>query len=259
LCAALEATPLAYGGKRTTWTLKIILLLILAQVELTPSGLWRLLRRLKRRLKCVALRQRSPDPHYLARRRQLLAARERAAREPEHWAHLDADEASLHRHPSLGWAWAEQQSAPPLAGAGTQDQTRTLFGAVNTWSGQVHFMAAPSGITAHFLEFLRQLLAAYPGRRLSVALDNWGVHASKEAQAFYQRHRDRLEIVWLPTYAPWLMAQEKVWKWMRAFVTHRHPFKTIAEVLQHFWNWVKDLERSPTMVLDRIHKFVPVL
>lgn len=234
-------------------------MLLLPRFGLSPSGLWRLLRRLHRRFKRVGLRQRSPDPDYLALRAKLLQARGRGARDPEHWVHLDADEASLHRHPSLSRAYAQQQSAPPQAGSGTEDATRTLFGAVDTWSGRVHFMEAPSGSTRHFLEFLEQLLAAYPGRKLSVALDNWSVHTAHEARAFYARHRERLEIIWLPTYAPWLMAQEKIWKWMRSFVTHQHPFKTIPEAMRHFWNWARDLELHPDLVIKRIHKFVPVL
>jgi hypothetical protein len=55
------------------------------------------------------------------------------------------------------------------------------------------------------------------------------------------------------------MAQEKIWKWMRAFVTHRHPFERIEQVLEHFWHWVKDLEDNPSHVIHRIQKFVPVL
>jgi hypothetical protein len=188
----LEATPLAHGGARTTWTLEQVLTLLLPLVTYTLSGLWRLLRRLGRRLKRVAQRQCSPDPDYLARGQALLAARTRAARDPEHWIHLDLDEASLHRHPSLSWAYAERGRAPPLAGAGTEDATRTIFGAVDTWGGRVQFMAAADGSTKHFLRFLEQLLAAYPERRLSVAVDNWSVHTAKEALAFYEQHRDRL-------------------------------------------------------------------
>lgn len=237
----------------------MILLLLLPRFELSPSGLWRLLRRLRQHFKRLAQRQRSPDPDYVAKRQRLLAARERAARDPAHWVHLEADEASLHRHPSLTRTYAPAGHAPPEAGVGSEDQTRTIFGAVDPWSGRVHFRAAPSGATAHWLAFLEQLLAAHPDQRLSVAADNWSPHTSAVAQAFYARHGERLELVWLPTYAPWLMAQEKIWKWMRAFVTHRHPFARLEQVLEHFWNWARDLAQAPQQVLDRIRKFVPVL
>lgn len=259
MCRGLEATPLAHGGARTTWTLRVVLTLLLPLVAFSLSGLWRLLRRLKRHLKRVAQRQRSPDPDYLALRERLLAARQRAARAPEHWIHLDLDEASLHRHPSLARTYAPQGSQPPQAGGGIEDATRTIFGAVDTWSGRTHFKSAPSGAATHFLVFLKELLDAYPERRLSVALDNWSVHTSEAAQAFYQKHAARLEIIWLPTYSPWLMAQEKIWKWMRSYVTHQHPFATIAEVMVHFWNWAGDLKHNTSEVIQRIHKFVPVL
>ena len=85
------------------------------------------------------------------------------------------------------------------------------------------------------------------------------MHTAQEAQAFYAQHQERLAIIWLPTYSPWLMAQEKIWKWMRSFVTHQHPFQTIPEVMQHFWHWAKEVESVPANVITRIHKFVPVL
>ena len=59
-----------------------------------------------------------------------------------------------------------------------------------------------------------------------------------EAQARLLAERNRFRVVLFSDSG----------NWMRSFVTHQHPFKTI-----------KDLEVNPTMIIQRIHKFVPVL
>jgi transposase len=33
-----------------------------------------------------------------------------------------------------------------------------------------------------------------------------------------------VEVLWLPTYAPWLNPIEKLWRWLKQDVTHAHPW-----------------------------------
>jgi len=33
-----------------------------------------------------------------------------------------------------------------------------------------------------------------------------------------------VEVLWLPTYAPWLNPMEKGWRWTRQRVVHAHPW-----------------------------------
>jgi transposase len=58
--------------------------------------------------------------------------------------------------------------------------------------------------------FLRELRRAIR-RRLVLILDRWSVHRSKVVREYLERHRSRIELEWLPAYAPELNPAEQVW------------------------------------------------
>ncbi len=78
------------------------------------------------------------------------------------------------------------------------------------------------------MAFYRQLVAAYPDTtRIYVVQDNWSIHAHPDVLAAIAE-LPQIEIVWLPTYAPWLNPIEKAWRWLRQDVLHLHR-------LAHAW------------------------
>jgi hypothetical protein len=56
---------------------------------------------------------------------------------------------------------------------------------------------------------------------LFVIEDNWNVHTHPDVQAAVAE-LPNMTIAWLPTYACWLNPIEKLWKWSRQIVLHRH-------------------------------------
>ena len=62
----------------------------------------------------------------------------------------------------------------------------------------------------HLVPFLRRLRRHMP-RRLLLILDRWSVHRSAPLRRFTQRHRQRIDLEWLPGYAPDLNPVEQVW------------------------------------------------
>lgn len=60
------------------------------------------------------------------------------------------------------------------------------------------------------VQFLRLLLRHLRGPVI-VLWDRGRTHRAKETQRFLARHRRRLEIQWLPAYAPELNPDEHVW------------------------------------------------
>ncbi len=59
------------------------------------------------------------------------------------------------------------------------------------------------------IELFRQVDRASPqAQRIYLVLDNWSIHSHPEVLAALQ-HLPRLELAWLPTYAPWLNPIEK--------------------------------------------------
>ena len=61
--------------------------------------------------------------------------------------------------------------------------------------------------TVAFLRGLRYSIR----RCLLVIWDRWGVHRCKLVRQYLERHRDRIHVEWLPSYAPDLNPAEQVW------------------------------------------------
>jgi transposase len=72
------------------------------------------------------------------------------------------------------------------------------------------------------IAFSRQLDQAYGTvERLYVVQDNWSIHRHPDVVAALTT-LPRLEVVWLPTYAPWLNPIEKLWRWLRQDQLYLH-------------------------------------
>jgi transposase len=72
--------------------------------------------------------------------------------------------------------------------------------------------------------YYEQLAKAHPDcPRICVVLDNWPVHRHPEVLKTVAR-LGRIELVFLPTYAPYLNPEEKVWRWTKQHLVHAHPY-----------------------------------
>ena len=68
--------------------------------------------------------------------------------------------------------------------------------------GAVHFMTYPGSLTAAvFLLFLTKLVAG-ARRKILLIADRLQAHQTPEVLAWLEAHRDRIEVFYLPTYAP---------------------------------------------------------
>jgi transposase len=96
---------------------------------------------------------------------------------------------------------------------------------------------------ATYIEFLKQLLAYYPGKIFLVE-DGAPYHHSAIVTEFKKAHTDRLTIAPLPAYSPDYNPIEKLWKNTKKAATHLKYFKTFEElhgsVLKTFKLYLQD-------------------
>lgn len=136
------------------------------------------------------------------------------------------------------------------------DGTEATAGAVrppgNTRMRLVGFLEAVSGqalgwdqerVSAKRLAWwVRQVSAAFPrAERTALVWDNWPVRQHPtvlEALA----EDPRLQLLPLPTYAPWLNPIEKLWRLARQEVSHAHP-------------WRRGFPRFRTTVMAKLDEF----
>lgn len=186
------------------------------------AGVSKLLRRLRVHLKRGRLAVHSPDPDYRSKLLRLEQALFAAVEHPDQVRVLFGDEASIYRQPSLGLVW-ERSGYEPVARqvAGSNLRWR-LAGALDAVSGQVVWLARSTLRLAGLKAFLRLVRERYPDRtqRLVLVWDNWPVHHHPEVVA--EAEWLGIELLWLPTYAPWLNPIEKLWRRLKQTLLHHH-------------------------------------
>ena len=207
------------------WTLDRIIAECAACADYSVGGCSRLLRRLGFRLRRGRPRLFSPDPAYAEKREQLLAALRTAAAAPGRRVVLFLDECTYYHWPLAGRAWWRRRGPPPRAErAGRGEITRRIVATLDVCSGRV--LADQHGhiSTTVLLRFLARVAAAYPdAEHIAIVLDNWPVHRSPAVQAAVAA-MGRVELLFLPTYAPWLNPIEKLWALLKAEVLRLHPY-----------------------------------
>ncbi|MBL7192021.1 transposase, partial [bacterium] len=88
--------------------------------------------------------------------------------------------------------------------------------------------------------FLTQLLSVQLQikKKICLILDNARWHHAKLLNDFLEKHKDRLELLFMPPYSPECNPQERVWKLTRRKATHNKYFETklslITTVEIHF-------------------------
>ena len=214
--------------------------------DASHSGIWRVLRGYRLGWKRARDHLHSPDPTYQEKLAYLATIRTHVGEQPVGAVLLYLDEVTYYRQPSLAAACAPIGSADPRAERSTRSNTTTrVIGALDAHTGRVTFLQQTRIGVPALIRFYRDLVAAYPGQRLYVVLDNWPVHFHPDVLAALEPQRSPIpffrprswpaeprpnakrlnlpiQLVPLPTYSPWLNFIEKLWRWLKQDVLHLH-------------------------------------
>lgn len=215
----------------------------------TPAGIWRVLRRLG--IHAVRAREhiRSPDPAYEAKRVALARHRAAVQAAPGRLVLLYQDEVTLYRNPTVAPAWVAR-GHQPQARRSSRPRTRTRVTAVLDAScGQVLYRRGSHVGVGELVRFYQGVCAAYPqAERIYLVQDNtpfhfhpdllvaleaqetpfarpslaWPAEPSPDAVRRWGDLHLPIQLVPLPTYAPWLNPIEKLWRWLKQDVIHLH-------------------------------------
>lgn len=241
ICYPPEAKADAPGPPKSRWTLAQIReqFPFLRGYSLPGVSLW--LRGVGIKLREGRPQYYSPDPYYEQKEGKLLDALHEVGLHPKKRVALLLDEITYTLWPQPNRNWCEQAPAPrPLADRKKSPYKRyRVVGALNAMSGQVDFLQGSRISGEVFSRFLRQLDAAYPkAKTIYLVWDNWPVHSSDVVKATLL-HLPRMQVISLPTYAPWLNPAEKLWRKFRQEVDYLHPladdWKGLRERVQQFF------------------------
>ena len=216
----MRREPAALGVARACWRVADLQAALPWLAGYTAGGVGKALKRLGVRLKRGRLRVHSPDPDYDARAAALRRALALARAHPERVALVYGDEAGCYRQPTLADRWHPVGEEPTAALSHRANTRHRAAGGMDAVSGRVVRVAGSKVGVTKLRAFLRALREANPGRYLFLAWDNWTVHRHPAVLA--EAAAQRIGLLWLPTYAPWLNPIEKLWRWAKQDLTHHH-------------------------------------
>jgi len=154
----------------------------------------------------------------------LLACRANAESALIFWG----DETAIRSRDQVGKGYSKRGVKPIESQAGYRFGVN-MVSAVNN-SGNSRFMLFSGRMnSARFIEFLGRLLKNQ-SQKIILILDNAAWHKSAAVKAYAAEHVDKLELVYLPTYAPELNPDEYLNNALKQKLNHRPKAKSPSEL-----------------------------
>lgn len=249
------------GLGRTRWTLDLLAQEMKAVGDIpggiTRGGFSKLLGRLGISYKRGRQRMRSPDPDY-EERRQYAAGRLEEARTDPDVTLLYLDECGYEKIPSLDRGYEETgEKQPTAAPSQSSNRQMRIAACLCATTGAVHARRAEETGRSVLIDLYREVADCYSESRvIYVVQDNWPVHYHADIIGQLEPQKwpwpfkvpdnwpevpeeptaeDPLpiQVVGLPTYAPWLNPIEKLWRYLKQEVVHLHQKQDFSSLHAH--------------------------
>jgi transposase len=148
----------------------------------------------------------------------------------------------------LAWVratWVARGARQQVMTPGT-NRRRSVFGAIDLASGRFLYRVARKAVSATFIAFLEQLLAAYPATPLvAVVCDNVIIHHSKLVQCWLAAH-PRVVVWHGARYSPHDNPTERIWGALKAWLAN-NPTLTIQGRVRQVHAFFR--QRTPAQLL----------
>jgi transposase len=237
-----------YGYEHPLWTCQRIRQVISAELNLVVSvpTLWRELKKLKLSCQKPERRALEQDPKARARwiatewpRIKRLARKQRALLFFE-------DESVVRLTPTVGRTWAPVGKTPIVRVTGKR--ASVLVMSALSVQGRLFFKIPSERVNATvFIDFLKELLAEYPKRKIFVIADQASPHIAKSVKAFAAGQK-RLELFYLPAYSPDFNPDEGVWSHLKSQELKAHQATNKEELIKKTHEALKRMAKRPVLI-----------
>ena len=159
-----------------------------------------------------------------------------------HWA----DETGLSNQANYGRSFAPRGHTPVIRRPAKRFSQSMISSLTNR--GKLRFMIYEGALkTTIFLDFLRRLVRE-AARKLFVIVDNLPVHRARRVTAWVQDHADRIELFYLPPYAPEHNPDEFLNNDLKQAMTRRRTPPDKASLKSGLTSYMRSLQRCPAKV-----------
>jgi putative transposase len=235
----LQFTPQDFGFFRSRWSCALLAALLWERegVRLSPETVRRGLQRMEfvwRRPRPVV----GPtDPEHEAKKRQIQRL---IAGLPRHETVVFQDEVDVHLNPQIGSCWMRRGEQAEVVTPGN-NQKCYLAGSLHWRTGRL-FLSAPgpqrnAALFLRHLDDLRERLRCYT--KIHVICDNAKFHNCGAVTEYLTLWGNRIELHYLPKYAPETNPIERVWWHLRETITRNHRCQSLEELLFQIYDWVE--------------------
>lgn len=246
----LTRTPRDFGFLRSRWCCKAVAIVVLqfGRVNVSAETVRRWLHQenlVWRRPRPVIGRT---DPQRAAKLRKL---RELLKNLPDGEVAVFTDEVDINTNPDIGSMWMRRGEQAEVVTPGDNEK-RYLAGSLNWRNGKLILSDGPKRNGQLFIEHLEELRRRFRCyRRIHVICDNAGFHDSGAVRAYLAGCGGRIELHWLPKYAPEANPIERIWWHLHEEITRNHQCKTMDELLDLVLDWLED--RKNLVVEDDVY------
>src|SRR5919202_2416997 len=157
-----------------------------------------------------------------------------------------ADETGLSSRANYGRSFAPKGQTPIIRRPVRRFSQSMISSLTN--QGKLRFMIYEGALnTAIFLDFLRRLVRE-AGRKLFVIVDNLPVHRAHRVTAWVRDHADRIELVYLPPYAPEHNPDEFLNNDLNQALARRRTPRDKAVLKSGLTSYMRSLQHCPAKV-----------
>jgi transposase len=245
--------PDRYGLSFALWTRQAVRALIAREsgVWLSLSVVGRYLRSwgftAQRPMRRATERQDEAVRAWLENTYPAIAQRARAQGGEIHWA----DETGLSSRANYGRSFAPRGHTPVIRRPGKRFSQSMISSLTN--QGKLRFMIYEGALKVPiFLDFLRRLVRETT-RKLFVIVDKLPVHRARRVTAWVQDHADRIELFFLPSYAPEHNPDEFLNNDLKQAMARRRTPRDKAALKSSLTSYMRSLQRCPAKVRAFFH------
>ncbi|MHC1764715.1 MAG: IS630 family transposase [Verrucomicrobiia bacterium] len=244
----LGKDPRQYGFEFGLWTRRIVQTLIQEKmgIELGLTAVGRLLASLEITPQKPLRRayERDPQAVDLWMKETYPKLRKRAKRAGAMIFFLD--EAGFQSDPPLGRTYGLKGTTPVVVTSG-QRQSINVISAVNA-RGEFWAATYTGKLNAEsFVAFLKDFMKGRP-TKVFLVVDGHPAHKANSVKAYVQSLKGRLELHFLPPYAPDLNPDEFVWSHMKTNGVSKKPLKKNASLRERVEQDIADLHNNRALV-----------
>jgi transposase len=190
------------------------------------------------------------DPEYP---RKLRRIQRLLARLPASETALFQDEVDINLNPKIGACWMPRGQQFEVVTPGNNEKWH-LAGSLAWRTGRL-FVSAPAWrrnaqLFVKHLDDLRRRLRSY--RKIHVICDNARFHDCRLVRTYLQCWKHRLQLHFLPKYAPETNPIERVWWHLHETVTRNHRCPNMKRLLADVCRWIE--KRKPFKIESKAYQ-----